>query len=112
MEQKQKNKKTVIYICPDFNEVWTNDLKKQEEILRTFAKEKNLVTNSILIDKKDNMDVKKRKNFKKLIYLILKEKIENIIVYRKTNISNSTYAIELFEFICENKNCKIIPYKE
>ena len=66
MEQKQKNKKTVIYICPDFNEVWTNDLKKQEEILRDFAKEKNLVIDSILIDKKDNMDVKKRKKFQKI----------------------------------------------
>ena len=31
MEQKQKNKKTVIYICPDFNEVWTNDLKNKKK---------------------------------------------------------------------------------
>lgn len=112
MEQKQKNKKTIIYICPDFNEVWTNDLKKQEEILRNFAKEKNLITNSILIDKKDNMDVKKRKNLKKLINWIGNEKVENIIIYKKEIISISTYAIELFKFICENKNCNIITYKE
>ena len=112
MEQKQKNKKTVIYICPDFNEVWTNDLKKQEEILRNFAKEKKLGFDSILIDEENNMEIQKRKNLKKLINWIGKEKIENIIVYKKRIISNSTYAIELFEFICENKNCKIIPYKE
>lgn len=112
MEQKQKNKKTVIYICPDFNEVWTNDLKKQEEILKSFAKEKNLRFDSIIIDKEDNMNIQKRKNLKKIINWIGKEKIENIIVYKKANISISTYAIELFEFICENKNCNIIPYKE
>ena len=105
-------RKTAIYICPDFNDSRTYNLERQELDLTEFARIKGYGIEKILIDEEDNMVFKDRKGLQKLINLILEQKINTVIVYRKTNISNFSNTLKMFEFLCQRRCCEIIEYKE
>ena len=111
-EEIRLERKTAIYICPDFNDSRTYNLERQEETLKEFARTKEYGIEKILIDEEDNMVFKDRKGLQKLINLILEQKINTVVVYRKTNISNFSNTLKMFEFLCQRRSCEIIEYKE
>lgn len=108
----KNNRKNIIYVCGNFDIYKFNNVKEQANLLKDFAKNKKILVSTILIDEEDNMDFEFRVKIHKLINMILNDKVDKLILYKKSNICFFKTTVELFEKICKKHKCEIIEYKE
>lgn len=98
-----KNKREIVIYSRVSNRGQIDDLQNQIDFLKNYSNAKGYITQE-LTDIGSGLNYK-RKNWNKLLYKVMNNEIEKIIIAHKDRFVR--FGFDWFEELCKNNNCEI-----